>query len=334
MKNVRFGLSARSTKMFVVVPIVITLLNSASGAANAALESDNVGFYGSVLITRSADKAARAMKALKWAEAQGEYIKLTGMKPNEEDFYVGLYCSSHNLGQWDQVMRALSELFALKPEYKERMTLEYGEACYHLNRYDEAEIYLKKALGHVNEESFLQQRLKRVLDKGIIIETAVLGPVIEYKEKPEIKPVPWVPTPEDPRKALTLENAFMRSEAILVCTFKSYEKGDGAITFFNPPKAIFKIDEELKTSARWNPIIPVRFEFHEDLKEDKPEGWNFSPDMMPKKGSKWIIFIPNSVPVDGAYKTYQGKFGMIPYSVDEYDKVLKIIKEHQGSGVM
>lgn len=335
MKNVRFGLSARSTRMLVVVPIIITLLNSASGAANAALESDTVGFYGSVLVTRLAVQGVKAMKAGSWAEAQTAYIKLIGLNPKEEDFYFGLYWSSYNLQQWDQVMRALQELFALRSEYKERMTLEYGEALFKLNRYDEAEVYLKKALTHVNEESFLQQRLKRVVAKSSFDDKPVLGKIPEkYFEHEDIKAAPYVPTPEDPRKALTLENAFLLSEAILVCTFKSYEKGDGAITFFNPPKAIFHIDEELKTSARWNPTIPIRFEFHEDLKEDKPAGWKFSPDMMPKKGSKWIIFIPNSVPVDGAFKTYHGKFGIIPYTVDEYDKVLKIIKEHQGSGVM
>lgn len=333
MKNVRFGLSARSTRMFVVVPICITLLNCASGSAKAALESDNVGFYGSVLVSRSADKAARAMKAGKWAEAQGEYIKLLGMKPSEEDFCVGLYCSSHELRQWDQAMRALKELFTLRPEYKERMTLEYGETCYYLNRYDEAEVYLKRALAHVNEESFMEQRLKRVLDKGLIEIKPVIGSIpTNYIEHKEPTPAPYIEEKPDPRKALTLENAFLRSEAILVCTFKSYEKGK--ITFFNPPKAIFKLEEALKTSARWNPIVPIRFEFHEDLKEDKPEGWTFSPEMMPKKGSKWIIFIPNSVPVEGMYKTYHGKFGIIPYSEDVYDKVMKIIKEHQGSGVM
>lgn len=334
MKNTRIRWSVRPAKMLVAVTTSILLLNSALGAANAALDSDTVGIYGSVLITRSADKAASAIKAGNWAEAQGEYIKLIGMKPNEEDFYVGLYCSSHKLGQWDQVMRALKELFVIRPDYKEKMTLEYGEACYHLNRYDEAEPYLKKALSHVTEESFMEQRLQRVLAKGKIDIVPVVGPIKAAIDTSVPPPIAYVPTIDDPRKALTLQNAFMRSEAILLCTFKSYEKNGDSISFFNPPKAIFSIDEELKTSARWNPILPVRFEFHEDLKEDKPEGWKFSPDMMPKKGSKWIIFIPNAVPVDNMYKTYHGKFGVLPYSEDNYDKVLKIIKEHQGSGVM
>ena len=53
--------------------------------------------------------------------------------------------------------------------------------------------------------------------------------------------------------------------------------------------------------------------------------------VMPKKGSKWIIFIPNAVPVErGMYKTYHGKFGIVEANEENYDKILKIIKDHQG----
>lgn len=319
----------------VIIPVSMTLSLGSPPGASAALDSDDVGIYGSVIVTRLAREGALAMKKGSWGEAQSNYIKLIGMAPKQEDFYFGMYQTSKNLMQWDQVMRALGELFDINPDYKDKMTLEYGEALYHMNRYDEAEPWLKKALGAVNQESFVEQRLKRLMQKSIVEKELVVGKIAQPKYV-EIAPVaPHVELkPEEvhaqtSKTGLNLENAYSQSEGIFVATFKSYEKVGDSITYFRPPLAHFHIEEYCK-GPPLNASIPIRFEFHEKIGEAKPEGWKFTEDMMPKKGSKWILFIPNCVPIDGMFETYHGKYGIQEYTDDNYDKVLRILELHKG----
>jgi hypothetical protein len=172
------------------------------------------------------------------------------------------------------------------------------------------------------------------------IDTHVAA-LIEKSLLPEVKveePKAFVPPPRKVVKeedvhahtskfGLTFLNAF-QSESILVCEYLGYEKGN--ITYFKPPRANFRIKEYLK-GPPLNPSLPVRFEFHDVTGGTKPEGWKFDEaTMMPKKGSKWIIFIPNAVPIDGSFETYHGSFGRQEYTDENLDKILKIIEEHKG----
>jgi len=319
------------------IPISLSLLGAMGTATNAAMESDDVGFYGSVTIQRAAQAAASAMKKGEWGVAQGEYKKAIGFDPQQEDFYFGLYESSHKMQQWDQVALSLEELFNKNPKFKDQMLLEYGEALFHLNRYDEAEPVLKKALTKVAEPSIVETRLKRLMEKSIIVHKPEAGTIIAYKE-PEKFVAPERTGKLDAgevhehssRKSLTFLNAFMKCEGIFVAEYKGFSS-EGVVSYYKPPKAMYHIEEYLK-GPPLSRTLPIRYEFHDKIVgEDKPKDWKFSDDKMPKKGSKWLIFIPNCVPVEGQFETFHGSYGRQEYNEANIDEIHRIIEEHKGS---
>lgn len=329
------GLSRRIKHGLLAIPLSLSLMGSL-GMPNAnAADSDDVGFYGSVTIQRAAAAAASAMAKGNYAEAQGEYRKAIGFDPNQEDFYFGLYQSSFRMQQWDQVALALEELFNKNPKFKDQMLLEYGECLFHLNRYDEAEPVLKKALAKVAEPSVVDARMKRLMEKSIIVHAPEAGTIVAYKE-----PEKFVAPEREgkleasevhenvSRKSLTFLNAFMKSEGVYVAEYKGYEH-EGPISFFKPPQANFKIEEYLK-GPPLSRTLPVKFEFHEKLGEERPKDWKFTEELMPKKGHKYLIFIPNCVPIDGKFETFHGSYGIHEYTDKVIDEIHKIIEEHQG----
>ena len=269
------------------VPLSLVLTGFLTPSVQA-LDSDDVGVYGSVTVSRSAQTAAKAMKKGSWAEAQGEYKKLIGMSPNQEDFYFGLYEASHKMQQWNECAGALSQLFDLKPAYKDQMALEYGECMFHMNRYEEAEPYLKKALANIAQPSIVESKLRRLMDKSIIDYTPQVGKILEYKEpekfvRPErAEKMDVSQVAEDTsEKSLTFLNAFMKSESVVVAEYKGYDKSN-LISFYNPPKANFRIVEYLK-GPPLNKALPIRYEFTRKLSGDeKPKDWKFADYLVQK----------------------------------------------------
>ncbi|MDZ4836901.1 MAG: tetratricopeptide repeat protein [Candidatus Melainabacteria bacterium] len=330
------GISRRVKHGLLAIPLSLSLMGSlAMPDANAA-DSDDVGFYGSVTIQRAAASAASAMAKGAFGEAQGEYRKAIGFDPNQEDFYFGLYQSSVKMQQWDQVALALEELFNKNPKFKDQMLLEYGECLFHLNRYDEAEPVLKKALAKVTEPSVVDTRIKRLMEKSIIVHAPEAGTIVAYKE-----PEKYV-APErsgkleasevhehSSTKSLTFLNAWMKCEGVFVAEYKGYEH-EGPISFFKPPQANFAIKEYLK-GPPLSRTFPVKFEFHSKLGEERPKDWKFSDALMPKKGQLYLIFVPNCVPIDGKFETFHGSYGIQEYSDKTIDEIHKIIEEHQGA---
>lgn len=298
-----------------------------------AAESDDIGLYGSVMTTRKASSAAEHMRKAQWGEAQSDYRALVGANPKQEDFYVGLYKSSMKLNQWDQVALALEELCSINPTYKDKLSLERGECNYHLNRYTEAEPQLKVALNKIAEPSFIDQRYEKLLQKSTITHVPQAGPKIKYVAPVKYEPEKYITTDvkgshfDSSEHSLSLANAFLRSEKIVVADFVGYEGKN--ITYFSPPKAIYKIDRFLKGGAL-NKTIFVRYEFHNKTNTARPDGFKFAADTMPEPGSKWILFIDNAVPVDCMYETYKGSFGRLQLTDENLDKVLQIIETHKG----
>ena len=320
---------------FWALPVAFSLVGAIAGPGLCALETDDVGMYGSILISRKAHAAATAMKQGQYGEAQMHYKALIGMDPKEDDFYFGLYEASRKKQQWPEVALAQEQLFQHNPKYKAEMPLEYGECLYHMNKYSEAEPVLKAALAKVEEPSIVEKQLKKLMMKSIIIKQKHVGKIVVPKYK-VIAPVPKRETvtqkmadPQTSSTALNMEAAYLRSECIVIAEYKGYEKDD-MVTFYNPPKAIYRIEESLK-GHDMNKTLPIRYEFHDKTNKPKPEGWKFDEkEMMPEKGSKWIIFIPNAIPVDGQFETYHGSYGRLEYNEDNYDKVLRILEQHKG----
>ncbi len=330
MKMVRMN-----TRKILAVSLALALNTLVQPTQVHSAESDDVGYYGSVLATRKASSAAEHMKKGEYGEAQSDFRMLIGMMPKQEDFYVGLYKASYKMNQWDQVALALEELCNLNPTYKEKLILERGECFYHLNRYAEAEPLLKQALAKVSEPSMIEDKYKFLLAKSIIEHQRIVGKIIVGKDKEKIVAEKYKETHAEDfhentsRAGLNLENAYLKSESVLLCEYTGYEKRKD-ITYYQPPLAKFHIEKYYKGS-KLNPSLPVRFEFNEGLEGQKrPKDWKFGEELMPKIGSKWIIFIENAVPVDGMFETFHGSYGRQSYSDETLDEVLNILEKHKG----
>jgi tetratricopeptide (TPR) repeat protein len=309
--------------------LVLACLSCSPSPASAA---DDSGLYGSIITSGIARKASRALKLGAYSEAQSEFKKVLG---KDDDFYFGFYEASVKLKQWDQATLALEQLFEKRPALKDQMSMEYGECLFKLNRFDEAEPQLKRALAKVNETPILPGKLRTLFAKADPPEAPPeVGPVIAVKPPVVFTPPTTVALPatavnEDTAEALTLLNAFLKSESIVIAEFKSFEP-DGMVTFNNPPGAVYKVTEILK-GPPLNRTLPIRYEFHSKINSDvKPADWKWSPALMPKVGSKWIIFIQYSVPIDGKFETFHGSFGRQEYNEQNLDEVHRIRQEHQG----
>lgn len=128
-----------------------------------------------------------------------------------------------------------------------------------------------------------------------------------------------------------METLFMKAETILVVEFSRYQPHNKKpITFRNPPTAYFHIEEHIK-GAPLSCSPPVRFDFTDNPNTPAPAGWKFNDSLMPRKGSKWIIFIPNTVPNDGQFETYHGSAGRLEYNEANIDELLKIIEKYKGA---
>lgn len=200
---------------------------------------------------------------------------------------------------------------------------------------------LKLALASPDTDgNFLDQKIRALLTKTakvVIHESIPLTPAqlnaLAAKEAPPSVPTriiacPGISSVEKSAAAKSFENAFSYSEVIAICTYENYEKSD-AISFFHPPRAHFRIDEILK-GPKLNKEMPVRFEFHDKTATEKPEGWTFSESMMPKKGSKWLIFSEAGIPTNGSFETFRGNYGRMEATPDNLDSIYRVIHLHQG----
>lgn len=131
-------------------------------------------------------------------------------------------------------------------------------------------------------------------------------------------------TATKPNYALTLQNA-CHSESIVMAEYLGYEKGE--IHFNNPPLANYHITKILK-GPPLNKSIPIKYEFHDHSNPPAPKGWKFSDSDMPKKGSKWILFIKYAVPHNDMFETYEGSYGRQEASEENLNAVYDLLNAH------
>lgn len=280
--------------------------------------------WGDVGIAVRANEAARALMEKNFSAAQAGYRSLIGLDPNEVDFYIALYYSSAKSERWDHALLALEDLVDKKPEWKIQLADEFVQVLKKNHNTDDLPEYEALVKKQKSKGTIVQDRVDKLIERSLYVKE-------KPKPKPKIKPRTVVDEEDvhahTSKFSLTYDNAF-RSESIVVAKFLKYES-DGPISYFRPPKAIYHIEEVMK-GPPLNPTIPVRYEFHQKIDQPKPKGWKFSKDMMPKKDSKWILFIHNAVPIDGMLETYHGSFGRQEYNEENLDKILRIMETHKG----
>lgn len=299
-----------------------------SDTAKLPTKQERIEQWGDSNIAVRAGAAAEALKAKKYSLAIPNFRSLIGFDPKNPEFYIGLYYSAAKAESWGQAYLGLEELFEIKPEFKKKFAKQFAQVLRENAEEEEAEEYDKLVTKTSGDGSaYIEKLMSDFVDKSLFVKE-------KAKLKPEYKPPTRDTVEEDEvhihrsKYGLTFANMFHRSESIVIAEYKKYES-DGLITYFDPPKAIFRIEEYLK-GPPLNPYLPIKFEFHNKIGEKKPKGWKFSPDMMPKKGTKWIIFIYNGVPIDGMFETYHGAFGRQEFNEGNYDKILRIIEKHKG----
>jgi len=284
--------------------------------------------WGSQNIAVRANQAAQAMQAGKYTSAISNFRALIGLDKSNEDFYLGLYSASAKQETWGQAVMALEELFDRKPELKATFAKEFAEALKKADR-EPSEIKAAEKLIKSGNEDVLAARVQALVDKSLYDEI-----YIEPKKHVPVKRIELDPSKvhiHSSRLGLNYETAFAQCENIVVAEFVGMEiSKERPPTYFTPPKAKYHITEYLK-GAPFNKAIALKYEFHDEIiSEEKPADWKFGEALLPKKGSKWLLFIPSAVPIDGMLHTYHGRWGRQEFTEENYDKILKIIQEHRG----
>ncbi len=302
---------------------------TSEAAAPKVTKEQRVEQWGSQNIAVRANQAAQAMKAGKYVTAISNFRALIGLDRNNEDFYLGLYLASAKQESWGQAVMALEELFDRKPELKGTFAKEFAEALKKADREPSEVKAAEKLIKKGSNDNLLVSKVDALIEKSLYDEV--------YVEPKKIVPVKRVEL--DPSKVhihtsrlgLNYETAFAQCENIVIAEFTGMEMDKAhPPTYFTPPKAKYHIEEYLK-GAPFNRAIAIKYEFHDEIiTEEKPADWKFDESLLPKKGSKWILFIPNAVPIDGMLHTYHGRYGRQEFTEDNYDKILKIIQEHRG----
>lgn len=106
---------------------------------------------------------------------------------------------------------------------------------------------------------------------------------------------------------VSLRQMFEGSESVTVCRYKNLQsiyRENSA-----PPVGLFQIEEYLK-GPPFSTFLPIQFGNGSGTTEVASKH-KFSTTNIPEKGSKWIIAIPNAVPVNGCFETFNGSEGII-----------------------
>ncbi len=328
-----------------LVPLLAATFSLAMNLPVVALDGvDDVGAFNSITVTRKAREAAKQAESGQWPQALDAYRQALGLDPNASDLNYGLYNSAVHVQNWNLAGQALEKIFEFEPGAKPHLKAEYGQVLTNQGRFDEAVPVLKLALAAPDSDQyFLGNKIKELMTKTAKVVVKESVPLtaeemegLRQKEAPRV--VPQVPiiygkdvNVQKSKAAKSFENAFSYSEFIAICTYESYEKADD-ISFFNPPRAHFRIDKILK-GPNLNRAMPVRFEFHDKTATEKPQGWEFSDSMMPKKGSKWILFTDAAIPTETAqnsFETFRGNYGRMEATKENLDEIYRVRALHQG----
>lgn len=126
-----------------------------------------------------------------------------------------------------------------------------------------------------------------------------------------------------PMLSPSLREAFLEAEWIVIAEFVNYSLWR-RIEYFSGPIANYRILQVLKGKPL-NGAIRVRYDFHDWTPCMPLAGWKFSDKLMPRKASKWILFLVGKTDDAKAYMTYRGDYGRWPASEENIQKVVSLL---------
>ncbi len=115
-----------------------------------------------------------------------------------------------------------------------------------------------------------------------------------------------------PMAAPKLEEGVKNSSQIVVAQYLGYRTGP--VDYFQGATANYQVKLFLK-GPKTPGLLAIRYSFQDESGCVEPKGWKFSPNLMPKPGSSWILLLQPP-------GTYRGDFGRIPYTPEN----LKLVK--------
>ena len=308
----------------------------------------------SVLLTKHVNKAADYYEKGDYERAKDEFRAVIGFAPNSVEPYEGLLECSERTKDWPQVAFAAEKIKFLCPECTKLYEYEYGTALFNLNRYDEALPHLKSALATADVPVPVYKPMKLaspedgnssnnlLLDgiqkpqasgsqspqNGSMPEPSRQGHLTDAeREMRELNNKVTSDSSLDVPKLANFENA-IRSEFIGIAEYQSYDKSDD-IRFNSPPTTHWHIDKILK-GPPLNRALPLRYDLHTPDVKEQPADWHFDESKLPKKGSKWILFIESAVPEGSKklFKTFDGSYGRQPATEKNLNELDRLLEEH------
>jgi len=125
---------------------------------------------------------------------------------------------------------------------------------------------------------------------GLLILTLVV--ILGYNANAKVLPPP------------TLEGA-LNSPCIVIATYQGYTRNGDKKDYYVKTIANYNIENILKGDFPYR-SIDVNYSFDNHSMCIAPEDWQFNENLMPKSGSKWILFLEGS---PDNLRTHRGDFG-------------------------
>ncbi len=355
--------------MIYILLLILFCLNLSSAKADQS-QSDAVGETGSITLTRIYTKALELSKLGQKSAAILQFKKAIAVNPDFVDFYIGLLNASIDQKNWSDVSYAVQNIFRLDPAYKPDYTIDYGEALYHLGKYDEAEANLKTALTYI-DKNITSEKLHKEAQSKKDKEQEVITKKLETTTPPPSSSSPSQAYPSSPQANSSVTNldksAPVNSEnqaqetpkdiyhpakrpdqdakKIVEQYRQSYEaalKSESILLAqyegydksddirYNHPPKAYYHIKKVLKGPPLNASLPIRYDFHLPKDTQAPPNWKFSSDIMPKPGSLWIIFIENALTKHGMYETFEGSYGRQEANDENLNKIYDLIDKSSG----
>ncbi len=138
----------------------------------------------------------------------------------------------------------------------------------------------------------------------------------------------------------TLEDAASIGDLIVVASYQSHEEPKAGTApgdlYMGGLLSHFKVEQVLRPIKKsQDKDVPkdlkLNYCFHDWSPCMPDQSFKFSEDKMPKKGSKWILFLmPLENPETKVFRTYRGDRGMLPATDDNLKKVKALVNTPHG----
>ncbi len=125
---------------------------------------------------------------------------------------------------------------------------------------------------------------------------------------------------------LTLEDACKYSKLIVVARYQDFELAqEKNLPIYQGISARYEVNRILKGDFDRSSRLKAEYELSHEFNFVPQKNWKFSKSLMPKKNSKWILFLHYPFP-SGKYCTYRGSFGRMPYDDSLESEIIQILK--------